>query len=92
MLQEGQYERVGEDTTRQVDVRVLAATNRDPRAEIRAGRFREDLYYRLAPRSVKVGWRFGSQVISVEVTRTTRPARQAPLPGEPTVPAAGPGL
>ena len=92
VLQEGQYERVGEDTTRQVDVRVLAATNRDLRAEIRAGRFREDLYYRLAPRSVKVGWRFGSQVISVEVTRTTRPARQAPPPGEPTVPAAGPGL
>ena len=41
---------------------------------------------------VKVGWRFGSQVISVEVTRTTRPARQVPPPGEPTVPAAGPGL
>jgi transcriptional regulator with GAF, ATPase, and Fis domain len=47
MLQEGQYERVGEDTTREVNVRVIAATNRELPVELKAGRFREDLYYRL---------------------------------------------
>ena len=47
VLQEGQYERVGDDVTRVVDTRVIAATNRDLQGEVRTGRFREDLYYRL---------------------------------------------
>ncbi len=47
VLQEGEFERVGEDHTRRVNVRVIASTNRDLRQEIAAGRFRRDLYYRL---------------------------------------------
>lgn len=47
VLQEGQYERVGEDRTRKVDVRVIAATNHDLEKEVEAGRFRQDLFYRL---------------------------------------------
>ncbi len=46
-LQEKQYERIGDDKTRHVDVRIIAATNRDLLREVEAGRFRKDLYYRL---------------------------------------------
>ena len=47
VLQTGEFERLGSSTTRKVDVRVISATNADLRAEILAGRFREDLFFRL---------------------------------------------
>ena len=47
VLQEGEFERLGGSQTLRVDVRIVAATNRELREEVSAGRFREDLFYRL---------------------------------------------
>jgi PAS domain S-box-containing protein len=54
VLQEGELERVGDDITRSVDVRVIAATNRDLEQLILDGAFREDLYYRLSVFPIEV--------------------------------------
>ena len=47
VLQEGTYERIGDDKTLHVDVRIIAATNRQLKEEVERNRFRQDLYYRL---------------------------------------------
>ena len=47
VLQEGEFERVGEAKTRRADVRIITATNRNLKEEVEGGRFRQDLYYRL---------------------------------------------
>ena len=54
MLQENEFERVGDDITRSVDVRVVAATNRDLEALVLAGEFREDLFYRISVFPIEV--------------------------------------
>jgi len=54
VLQEKCYERVGDDHTRSADVRIIAATNRDLKKMVEAGRFREDLFYRLHVFPIKV--------------------------------------
>ncbi|MBC7787393.1 MAG: sigma-54-dependent Fis family transcriptional regulator [Methylophilaceae bacterium] len=54
VLENGEYQRVGETQTRKSRVRIVAATNRDLRAEVRAGRFRADLYHRLSVFAVRV--------------------------------------
>ena len=87
VLQEGDFERVGEDATRHVNVRVLAATNRNLRTEVDAGRFRLDLFYRLSVFPIQVPpLRERREDIAALASRFLRTASQRlhrPLPKVP---------
>jgi DNA-binding NtrC family response regulator len=54
VIQDGEVQRLGNATSQKVDVRIIAASNRDLRKEVSAGRFREDLYFRLAVVQIKL--------------------------------------
>jgi transcriptional regulator with GAF, ATPase, and Fis domain len=54
VLQEQELERVGDARTRKIDVRIIAAANRDLKEEVDAGRFREDLFYRLSVFPIRI--------------------------------------
>ena len=54
VLQEGEFERIGDESTRRVNVRVISATNRDIESEVEAGRFRVNLFYRLGVFPLKI--------------------------------------
>jgi DNA-binding NtrC family response regulator len=54
VLETGEFERLGSSRTRKVDVRILSATNADPRGEVAAGRFRQDLLFRLNTIEIRV--------------------------------------
>jgi PAS domain S-box-containing protein len=78
VLQEGEFEPVGNSQTRKVDVRVIAATNRDLSRAVSEGRFREDLYYRLhvVPIDVPPLRERGNDVVTLAATFAARVAKR----------------
>jgi len=85
VIQEGEFEPVGSSQTRKVDVRVIAATNRDLGRAVSEGRFREDLYYRLnvVPIEVPPLRERGDDVVTLAVTFAARVGKRMGRTVEP---------
>jgi len=88
VLQEREFERVGDDKTRKVDVRVIAATNKDLEQAVEKGEFREDLYYRLSVFPVQVPplRRRGDDVVQLAAHFLEQVCRQFGRPTPPLSP------
>jgi transcriptional regulator with GAF, ATPase, and Fis domain len=90
-LQEGTFEKVGGEKTVSVDVRVISATNKDLKKEVKKGRFREDLFYRLNVipihippiRERKIRHSAAGGPLSIQRTGGRRAAAGSHLPGSP---------
>ena len=95
VLENGAYQRVGETTTRASQARVLAATNRDLKLEVRSGRFRADLYHRLErihcrrAAAARSGRRQAPLAAALSRTFMAAKARARPLPSRTTPSASG---
>ncbi|HEX5132470.1 MAG TPA: sigma 54-interacting transcriptional regulator [Candidatus Krumholzibacteria bacterium] len=94
VLQEGEFEPVGGSRTQRVDVRVLAATNRDLESAVREGTFREDLYYRLSvfPLRLPPLRERDDDVVVLAESMISRLARAMGRPQERLTPAAADAL